>query len=116
MVSPPTVGKRSRPDSASHHCWAINFLFADDIRLEEMLNVGSHNWRIVTSQPDIPGRAADFDEIELAMKELGFVLLPWRGIGYDRSMAFQRGAHAIWDCHPGNFVRTPDGVVVPIDV
>lgn len=92
-----------------------NEVFGDDIRLEGLWQDGE-GWHIVTSQSDIAGRPATLDEIRVGMKEFGFRELPWRGIGYENSLAFQFGDIFVWDVHPANMVMTAAGLLVPIDV
>ena len=67
---------------------AQNAVFADDIRLEGLWPDGSRDWRIITSQPDVPGEPASAAEIVLGMEASGWETLPFRGVGYDDSLAF----------------------------
>lgn len=73
--------------------------------------------RIVTRQPHIAGEGATREEIiSMMVKDLGFRLLPdWFSVGYADSLAFMRGDVAVFDLRPANVVRTPDGLIVPID-
>ena len=99
---------------------AQNAVFADDIRLEGLWPDGSRDWRIITSQPDVPGEPASAAEIVLGMEASGWETLPFRGVGYDDSLAFVKltpeGLVAVWDAHARNMVRTESGLIVPIDV
>lgn len=99
---------------------AQNDLFSDDIRLEGLWPDGSANWRIVTSQPDVPGRAASPEEIQSALEEMGWRLLPYWDIGYEGARAYAREEAgrvvAMWDVYPRNFIKTESGLIVPIDV
>jgi len=99
---------------------AQNAVFADDIRLEGLWPDGSRDWRIITSQPDVPGEPASAAEIVLGMEASGWETLPFRGVGYDDSLAFAKqtpeGLAAVWDAHARNMVRTESGLIVPIDV
>lgn len=72
---------------------------------------------IVTRQADIPGESADPSEIlHLMTKELGFRCLPKRfSVGYEDSLGFVRDGIAVFDLRPANVVRTPGGIIVPID-
>jgi hypothetical protein len=74
--------------------------------------------RIVTRQPDIPGEAAGLDEIrEMMIDALGFSPLSAAfALGYVDSLAFVRHDVAVFDLRPANVVKTPAGVIVPIDV
>lgn len=73
--------------------------------------------RIVTRQPDVPGDAANPSEIiRLMTHELGFAILPaCFAVGYANSLAFMRDDIAVFDLRPANVVRTPAGLIVPID-
>lgn len=92
-----------------------NEVFEDEIEFQGVCS-DKANSRIVTSQPDIAGRPATLDEITTGMIAMGFDLLPWRGIGYENSLAFQMDDIFVWDVHPANMVVTDDGALVPIDV
>lgn len=92
-----------------------NEVFEDAIELQGICSDNASS-RIVTSQPDIAGRPATLDEITTGMIAMGFALLPWRGIGYENSLAFQMGDIFVWDVHPANMVVAADGTLVPIDV
>ena len=72
---------------------------------------------IITRQPDIPGEpAAPMEIIQMMTHELGFQLLPARfSIGYENSLAFIRNEVAVFDLRPANVVKTPTGLIVPID-
>ncbi len=73
--------------------------------------------RILTRQPHLSGEGASPGEIVSMMVEgLGFRLLDSRySVGYADSLAFVRDDVAVFDLRPANVVRTPDGVMVPID-
>jgi hypothetical protein len=93
-----------------------NEIFLDQVTF---VGIGGHPYRptIITRQPDIPGEPATPPEIEYLMThELGFELLPARfSIGYQDSLAFIRNGGAVFDLRPANVVRTPEGLIVPID-
>lgn len=76
-----------------------------------------HRPRIITRQEDIVGEPANEAEIgEMMERELGFWRLEARfALGYADSMAFARPGVAVFDLRPANVVRTPDGLIVPID-
>ena len=89
-----------------------NRVFDDDIRLIGVWN-DRGRLRIVTSQPMIEGRTATDAEMEATLITLRFVPLfadadPLWYRPADRVLAF--------DAHPRNFVITPAGMVIPIDV
>lgn len=92
-----------------------NEVFQDSIEFKGLW-LDQAGWRIVTTQPHIKGRPATLDEITTGMMAMGFELLPWRGIGYENSLAFQMADIFVWDVHPANMVVTGDGTLVPIDV
>ncbi|MEO5915775.1 MAG: hypothetical protein ABIS50_16185 [Luteolibacter sp.] len=93
-----------------------NEIFNDQVTF---VGIGGQRVRptIITRQADIPGEPADHSEIiHLMTRELGFELLPARhSVGYQDSLAFVRDGIAVFDLRPANVVRTPDGVIVPID-
>jgi hypothetical protein len=92
-----------------------NTLLQDDFRLE---GVWWHTsgWRVVTSQPDVPGGRASEEEIQSGMAGLGAVPLRWSSIGYEHSTGWRIGRMCVWDVHPGNVVLTESGLLVPVDV
>jgi hypothetical protein len=94
-----------------------NEVFADRISFVGVAG-DSRQPRIVTRQPDIAGEAAGVDEIrEVMIDALGFSPLPTAfALGYADSLAFARHDVAVFDLRPANVVKTPAGVVVPIDV
>ena len=73
--------------------------------------------RIITRQPHLAGDAASPQEIvSMMVDELGFRLLPGRySVGYADSLAFCRDEMAVFDLRSANVVRTPAGVIAPID-
>jgi hypothetical protein len=93
-----------------------NEIFLDQVTF---VGVGGHRNHpsIITRQPDIPGEPACPPEIiELMTHELGFELLPARfSVGYQDSLAFIRDDVAVFDLRPANVVKTPDGLIIPID-
>ena len=93
-----------------------NQIFSDQVTF---VGIGGHRHRptIITRQPDIAGEPADPSEIiELMTRGLGFELLPARfSIGYQDSLAFIRENVAVFDLRPANVVKTPDGLIIPID-
>ena len=95
---------------------AHNALMEDRIELLGLWQEGSHSWRIVTRQPDVPGTRLTMDEIRRGMEAMGFVRLRWTGIGYEHSEAWRIGHTLLWDVHPANVVRSEGNCVVPIDV
>jgi hypothetical protein len=72
---------------------------------------------IITRQADVPGDPADESEIiEMMTAELGFSSLPAHlSVGYKDSLAFVRDDLAVFDLRPANVVRTPSGLIIPID-
>lgn len=95
-----------------------NELLEDDIRLEGLWwDAGRRGgWRIVTSQPDVPGRTPTMEEIRAGMEAMEFKRLRWTGIGYEFAEAWRMGRMGVWDVHPSNVVLAENGIIVPIDV
>jgi hypothetical protein len=93
-----------------------NDLFADTV---SFIGIGGDRRqpRIITRQPHMAGEAATREEIiSMMVDELGFRLLPERySVGYADSLAFLRHDVAVFDLRPANVVRTPEGLIAPID-
>lgn len=88
--------------------WA-NALFQDDIRLEGVLG-GVEGPSVVISQPFIVGRSPTEVEVVEWFGQQGYVR-----DGYNKWRHPVSGA-VIADTHPGNFIVTDDGFLVPIDL
>lgn len=93
-----------------------NEVFGDDIHLVGLWPEAPHRWRIVTTQPGLQGTRATLDELSAAFVAVGFALLPWRGVGYEGSLALRFEGFDIWDVHPANVLLSPDGLPLPLDV
>lgn len=93
-----------------------NEVFGDDIHLIGLWQAQPHQWRIVTSQPGLQGTRATLDELSTAFSAAGFILLSWRGIGYEGSLALRIEGFDVWDVHPANVLLSPEGLPLPIDV
>lgn len=93
-----------------------NELFGDDIHLVGLWQTRPHQWSIVSSQPGVRGERATLDALADAFTAIGFILLPWRGIGYEGSLSLRMEGFDIWDVHPANVLLTPDGLPIAIDV
>lgn len=93
-----------------------NELFADSVTFVGVAGTRQLP-RILTRQPHLLGEGASREEIVAMMVEdLGFRLLQGRcSVGYADSLAFVRDDVAVFDLRPANVVRTPEGVIVPID-
>lgn len=93
-----------------------NELFADTV---SFVGVGGDRRqpRIITRQSHLAGEAASRQEIiTMMVEELNFRRLPeCYSVGYADSLAFIRDDVAVFDLRPANVVRTPDGVIAPID-
>ena len=93
-----------------------NELFSDQITF---VGIGGsiRQSRIMTRQPDIIGEAAEDKEIiRMMTQELDFECLePRFSVGYQDSLAFVRDDVAVFDLRSANVVRTPEGLIVPID-
>jgi hypothetical protein len=87
-----------------------NALFGDDVRMEAVLENLQAELIIVTSQSFIEGDHPAPEEIDAYMKAEGFVRT--------RSEDWYRETDevAVFDAHPGNYIRTPEGHVIPIDL
>lgn len=111
---PPHL-RMATPDEYFQRLCLQNELFADDINLVGFWNdINGGGWRMVTSQPDIVGEPATRIQILEGMRDYGFSPLPVSGP--NNAPAFRREDVIVWDAHPGNFVMTPEGVLVPIDL
>lgn len=86
-----------------------NEIFADDIRLEEIIRLPSGQISIITSQPAIKGRAATPQEIDELMSSMQFERFD-EGIYYDN----RRGL-LLYDLHPRNVLVDEDSVPHVID-
>jgi hypothetical protein len=93
-----------------------NELLGDDIHLVGLWQERPHQWRIVTTQPGLQGTRATLDELSSAFTTAGFTVLPWRGIGYEHSLALRFEGFDVWDVHPANVLLSPEGLPLPIDV
>lgn len=93
-----------------------NELFADTVSFVGVAGTRRQP-RIVTRQPHLMGDGATREEIvTLMVDELGFRLLPERySVGYADSLAFLRDDVAVFDLRAANVVRTPEGLIAPID-
>ncbi len=87
-----------------------NDLFGDDVWIEAVLESDDAKLLVVTSQSFITGDHPTPEEIITYMRAEGFDLT--------RSGDWYRAQDdiAVFDTHPGNFIRTPDGNIVPIDL
>ncbi len=93
-----------------------NEFWGDDINLDgvQVRNPGA---RIVTSQPDIRGEAPSPDILHKYLSlEFDFQRLNLPPMGYYKSASYLFGNMGMFDVHPANFVETPKGIIVPIDV
>jgi hypothetical protein len=93
-----------------------NEVLGDDIHLIGLWQEQPHQWRIVTTQPGLQGSRATLEELSTAFVAAGFGLLPWRGLGYEGSLALRFEGFDIWDVHPANVLLSPEGLPLPIDV
>lgn len=93
-----------------------NEIFADTVSFVGVAGTRKEP-RIVTRQPHLTGEGASREEVvSLMVDELGFQPLPDRySVGYADSIAFLRDDRAVFDLRPANVVRTPEGLIAPID-
>jgi hypothetical protein len=95
---------------------AQNAFWGDDTRLLGV-QVRTPGARIVTSQPDVAGEPVPWELLHAYLcDEPGFRRLDIPPMGYYKSASYLRGDVAMFDVHPANFVLTPPGAIVPIDV
>jgi hypothetical protein len=94
-----------------------NSVFGDAVYLEGVAQEPNGNV-IVSSQPHIAGEEVTREEILAFMSRLWFKPLPNLHLGRSGSLAFYRDLDevALFDAHPGNFVKDQEGVVLPIDL
>ena len=97
---------------------AQNALFGDGLRLEGLWrDPETKAWRLVTTQPNVPGTRLSRAEIIDGLAVQGWELQPqWAGLGYRNSLTFRRGDWLMTDVHPANLVRSPAGLIIPFDV
>ncbi len=94
-----------------------NKLFGDQIQLKGVWCDPAAGWRIVTTQPHVKGRRASLEELARGFTKLGFEQLPWKGIGYEHSLAFRKDGFDVWDVHPANVLLSLNtGLPLPFDV
>jgi hypothetical protein len=93
-----------------------NEIFADSVTFVGVAGTREQP-RIVTRQPHVEGEGATPDEIiAMMVDDLLFSPLPQRfSVGYADSLAFVREDVAVFDLRSANVVRTPEGVISPID-
>lgn len=93
----------------------LNRLFGGDARLVGLSCLG-RTQRIVVSQAHQEGTSPTWQEIDAAMERLhGLRRLP-ANTGPEEDperRAYGRGRLVVFDVHPGNCARTPDGRIVP---
>ena len=94
-----------------------NRVFGDSVCLEGVTQEAGGT-AIVTSQPHLAGTAPVREEILSFMSRLWFRPLRGLHLGRPGSLAFYRDLDevAVFDAHPGNFVKDAEGIVLPIDL
>lgn len=113
---------KATPSQYLIRCGLANAVFGDDIQLYAIAQdqVGDSGVpSIITSQPFIVGTPAAKKEIAAYLKKLGFEPLPaaaHRPSGLHDVWWRRRDSLVICDAVAGNFVRTPKGEIVPIDL
>lgn len=93
-----------------------NEVLGDDIHLVGLWQEQPHRWRLVTTQPGLQGSRVTLADLSASFVAAGFVLLPWRGLGYENSLSFRFGGFDLWDVHPANVLLSPEGLPLPLDV
>jgi hypothetical protein len=91
-----------------------NHEFGDDIRVEGYIDGPSPS--LVISRPGIEGEPATADQMEQAMRSLGYLPVPGIHVGRSESISFYyvRKRIALFDAHPANFFYS-DGMTLPVD-
>jgi hypothetical protein len=103
-------------------CGLANAVFGDDIQLYAIAQDQAGDSSvpsIVTSQPFVIGMPATEKDIATYLKKLGFEPLPTaahRPSGLHDVWCRRRDSLVVCDAVSGNFVRTPNGDIVPIDL
>lgn len=113
---------KATPSQYLLRCGLANAVFGDDIQLYAIAQDQAGDSvvpSIITSQPFIVGTPAAEKEIAAYLKKLGFEPLPaatHRPSGLHDVWCRRRDSMVICDAVAGNFVRTPKGEIVPIDL
>lgn len=94
-----------------------NVVFADDIQLEAMA-IEAEGLVVMTSQAFIRGKQPKPADILTVMNRLRFERIPGLPANTEDSFSFYRRSDRIaaFDAHTGNFLQTPGGITVPIDL
>jgi len=111
----PYLSNASPFDYLQRLLW-LNEILGDDVRLVGLWEAQAHRWSIVTTQPGLQGARSSLEALERAFVSAGFTLLPWRGLGYENSLAFRLEGFDLWDVHPANVLLSPEGLPLPLDV
>lgn len=113
---------KATPSQYLLRCGLANAVFGDDIQLYSIAQDQAGDSvvpSIITSQPFIVGTPAEEKEIVAYLKKLRFEPLPsasHRPSGLHDVWCRHRDSMVICDAVSGNFVRTPKGEIVPIDL
>lgn len=113
---------KATPSQYLLRCGLANAVFGDDIQLYAIAQDQAGDSgvpSIITSQPFIVGTPAAEKEIAAYLKKLGFEALPaaaHRPSGLHDVWCRRRDSLVICDAVAGNFVRTPTGEILPIDL
>jgi hypothetical protein len=113
---------KATPSHYLLRCGLANAVFGDDIQLYAIAQDqagDSSVSSIVTSQPFVIGTPAVEKEIASYLKKLGFEPLTTaahRPSGLHDVWCRRRDSLVVCDAVSGNFVRTPKGDIVPIDL
>lgn len=113
---------KATPSQYLLRCGLANAVFGDDIQLYAIAQDQAGDSgvpSIITSQPFIVGTPAAEKEITAYLKKLGFEALPaaaHRPSGLHDVWCRRRDSLVICDAVAGNFVRTPTGEILPIDL
>lgn len=108
LTKPPYFGAQMDLKKYAYNAIWSNLLFGDDIRLEGFLQVEG-GVSVAITQPFVFGKSPTEPQIKKWFEDQGYVVCGWnKWKGRDGSI--------IADAHTGNFIRTNDGTLIPIDL
>lgn len=94
-----------------------NDALGDDLWLEQILLDESNAVRILTSQPIISGVHPSEEDLHRHLFESGFEPLEAvDGVPMTNDWYRQEDQILMFDAHNGNFIETPEHIIVPIDI
>ena len=94
-----------------------NEVFGDEIRLEQVVLDDEGDVRVVTSQPLIVGAQPTEAEVHSYLFGIGFEPVEAvDGVPMTNDWYRENDGVMVFDAHGGNFIQTPEGHVLPIDI